>query len=164
MNDMKYLISTMMMLVSLSLSISSCDKDNEMGATSENANSNHGNTDHPKGSKMKITIGTAVFAASLSDNATGNAFKERLPLILNMTELNGNEKYFDFQTALPANASNPGTIQTGDLLLYGSYTLVLFYKTFSTSYSYTSIARIDHPSDLTAALGLGNVTVKFELE
>ena len=159
MSNMQYLITIVMMLVSLSLSMSSCGKDNYMATTSENANNNH-----PKGSKMKITIGTAVFAATLNKNATGNAFKARLPLILNMKELNGNEKYFDFQTALPAKASNPGTIQTGDLLLYGSNTLVLFYKTFSTSYSYTSIARIDNPSGLATALGSGNMTVKFELE
>jgi len=78
-----------------------------------------------------------------------------------MRELNGNEKYFDLPNNLPTNASNPGTIQTGDLMLYGSNTLVLFYKTFSTSYNYTRLARIDSPG-LAAALGSGNATVKFE--
>lgn len=161
---MKYLLATVMMFVSLSLSMSSCGKDNDQGITSDNAKNNNENTNNPAGSKMKITIGTAVFTATLISDTTGNAFKARLPLTLNMTELNGNEKYFDFQTALPSNAANPGTIQTGDLLLYGSNTLVLFYKTFSTSYRYTSIARIDNPSGLAAALGNENVTVKFELE
>jgi len=81
-----------------------------------------------------------------------------------MRELNGNEKYFDLPNNLPTNASNPGTIQTGDLMLYGSNTLVLFYKTFSTSYNYTRLARVDNPSGLATALGSGNITVKFELE
>jgi len=81
-----------------------------------------------------------------------------------MRELNGNEKYFDLPNNLPTNASNPGTIQTGDLMLYGSNTLVLFYKTFSTSYNYTRLARIDNSSGLATALGSGNITVKFELE
>ncbi|WP_225874725.1 cyclophilin-like fold protein [Pedobacter hiemivivus] len=161
---MKPLLITFIMIFSLSLSMSSCGKNNELGTTPENANNTNGNTTNPAGSKMKITIGAVVFTATLSNNATGNAFKARLPLTLNMTELNSNEKYFDFQTALPSNAANPGTIQTGDLLLYGSNTLVLFYKTFSTSYRYTSIARIDNPSGLTAALGNENVTVEFELE
>ncbi|WP_316845915.1 cyclophilin-like fold protein [Pedobacter psychrodurus] len=158
------LLITLIMVCSLSLSTSSCGKNNELGTTQENANNTNGNTTNPAGSKMKITIGTAVFTATLSNNSTGNAFKTRLPITLNMTELNSNEKYVDFQTALPSNAANPGTIQPGDILLYGSNTIVLFYKTFSTSYRYTSIARIDNPSSLAAALGNGSITVKFELE
>ena len=113
---------------------------------------------------MKITIGTNVFTATLYNNASVTAFKAKLPMSINMNELNGNEKYFDLSDNLPANASNPGTIKTGDLMLYGSNTLVLFYKTFSTSYSYTRLGHIDNPSGLAVALGLGNVTVRFELE
>jgi hypothetical protein len=78
-----------------------------------------------------------------------------------MTELNGNEKYFTLSNSLPTNASKPSSIQTGDLMLYGSNTLVLFYKTFSTSYSYTKLGRVDDPAGLAAALGSGNVTVTF---
>lgn len=85
-------------------------------------------------------------------------------MTVNMVELNGNEKYVDLPGNLPTNASNPGTIQTGDLMLYGSSTLVLFYKTLSTSYSYTRIGRIDDPSGLAAAVGSGNIRVTYELE
>jgi len=111
-------------------------------------------------SKMIITIGTSKFTATLLNNAT--AFKEKLPMTIKMNELNGNEKYFDLPFNLPSNASNPGTIQNGDLMLYGTGTLVLFYKTFSTPYSYTRIGRIDNPSGLATALGSGSVTVTFE--
>jgi hypothetical protein len=114
--------------------------------------------------KMKITIGSNTFNGTLYNKATTTAFKAKLPMTINMTELNGNEKFFDFSDNLPTNASDPGTIQTGDLMLYGSNTLVLFYKTFSTSYNYTRLARIDNPSGLAAALGSGNITVKFELK
>ena len=114
--------------------------------------------------KVKITIGESTFSATLYPNKTVTAFKEKLPLTITMTELNGNEKYFDLPGNLPANASNPGTIQAGDLMLYLSNTLVLFYKSFTTSYNYTPIGRIENTEGLAAALGAGNVTVKFELE
>ena len=114
--------------------------------------------------KLKITVGTNTFNATLYNNATVAAFKSRLPMTINMKELNGNEKLFDLPDNLPTNASNPGTIQAGDLMLYGTNTLVLFYKTFSTSYSYTAMGRIHDASGLAAALGSGNVTVKFELQ
>ncbi len=134
-----------------------CNKNNEM-TKSINDTSNTGNM------KLKITVGSNTYNASVYNNATATAFKAKLPLTINMTELNGNEKYFDLPDNLPADASNPGTIQAGDLMLYGSNTLVLFYKAFSTSYNYARLARIDNPSGLTDALGSGNITVKFELE
>lgn len=114
--------------------------------------------------KMKITISTNVFSATLADNETAAAFKAKLPMTVSMTEFGGNEKFYDLPDNLPTNASNPGTIQTGDLMLYGSRTFVLFYKTFSTSYTYTRLGRIDDPSGLATALGSGNTTVTFELE
>lgn len=136
-----------------------CNKNNKMDRTN-----NPDNPSNTIAAKMKITIGTNVFTATLSDNETAAAFKAKLPLTIDMTELNGNEKYFDLSDTLPADAANPGTIQTGDLMLYGSRTLVLFYKTFSTSYTYTRLGRIDDSSGLAAALGSGNIKVTFELE
>lgn len=113
--------------------------------------------------KMKITIGKAIFKAILNNNETANAFKARLPLRISMQELNGNEKFYDFQSALPVKQSNPARIQAGDLMLYGSSTLVLFYKSFSTTYSYTRIGRVEDPQGLAAALGSGDITILFEL-
>jgi hypothetical protein len=114
--------------------------------------------------KLKITVNQSVFRATLYDNATVTAFIARLPMTINMVDLNGNEKYFDLSGSLPANASNPGTIQKGDLMLYGRNTLVLFYKGFSASYSYTRLGRIENATSLAEVLGSGNATVKFESE
>jgi hypothetical protein len=114
--------------------------------------------------KLKVTIGNKVFTATLLENATAKAFKSKLPMTINMIELNGNEKYVDMAESLPTNASNPGTIQNGDLMLYGSKTLVLFYKSFSTSYNYTKLGRIENTSGLSDALRAGNVTVTIELD
>ena len=81
-----------------------------------------------------------------------------------MSELNGNEKLYNFSANLPINTSNPGTIHTGDLMIYGSNTLVLFYKSFPTQYSYTRLGKINDTTGLATAVGSGSVTVTFELE
>jgi len=86
--------------------------------------------------KIKITVNSQTFTATLLDNDSAMAFKEMLPMNINMTELNGNEKYYELPNSLPTNSSNPMSIKNGDLMLYGSNALVLFYKPFSTSYSY----------------------------
>ena len=113
---------------------------------------------------ITITVGNKVFKAILEANATASAFKAMLPLTIDMRGLNNNEKFFDFLSYLPANASNPGTINTGDIMLWGSNTIVLFYKTFSTTYSYTRVGKIENLSGLAAALGSGTATVMFELQ
>ncbi len=110
-----------------------------------------------------ITVGNKNFTAILESNNTANEFKKMLPLTISMKDLNSNEKFFDFTNNLPTNAANPRTINSGDLMLWGSNTLVLFYKTFNTSYNYTRLGKIEDPSGLTQALGSGNVTVTFEL-
>jgi hypothetical protein len=114
--------------------------------------------------RVLIKIGSSAFNATLQDNQTTKAFKALLPFTTNMIELNGNEKYAELPENLVTHASNPRTIQSGDLMLYGSNTLVLFYKSFSTSYSYTRLGRIDNVSGLASALGSGNVTIAFERE
>ncbi|MBL3547251.1 cyclophilin-like fold protein [Chryseobacterium sp. KMC2] len=114
--------------------------------------------------QLKITVGTTVFNATLANNATATAFKAMLPLTLNMSELGGVEKFASLPSNPPSNHTYPGTIQNGDLMLYSSNTLVLFYATFNTSYSYTRIGTVNNPTGLTAALGSGSVTVKYELD
>lgn len=134
----------------------------QLFAFSKNDVATQNNGSDTTSNKMKITIGSAVFTATLNNNATTTAFKAMLPLTINMSELNGNEKMYYFSTTLPTNASSGGNIKVGDLMLYGNNCLVLFYEGFNTSYRYTRLGRIDNTSGLVAALGAGSVTVKFE--
>jgi hypothetical protein len=114
--------------------------------------------------KMRITIGSKTYKATLEDNSTVAKLKSLLPLTLKMAELNGNEKYHNLSTRLPTDAISPGMIENGDLMLYRDNSLVLFYKTFETTYSYTRLGRIGNPSSLADAVGSGDVSVTFELE
>ena len=111
---------------------------------------------------VMVKIGDKEFSATLYDNQTATVFKDMLPLTLDMSELNGNEKYFYLSSSLPNNSERVGTINAGDIMLYGSSCVVLFYETFDTSYSYTKIGHIDDVTGLREAVGGGSVTVTFE--
>lgn len=134
---------------------------NKPGGSGNDDNNNDDNNSMSK--KLKISIGSASFNVTLDDNATVTAFKALLPMSVNMSELNGNEKYYYLPDDLPTASSAPGTIQNGDLMLYGSSCLVLFYESFRTSYSYTRLGRVENPSGLASALGSGGVSVTFEI-
>jgi hypothetical protein len=114
------------------------------------------------GNKVKIKVGEKTFTATILDNATAKAFMALLPLTLNMNELNNNEKYAQLPNNLPANASIPASIKSGDLMMDGSSTLVLFYESFTTSYSYTKIGKIEDVTVMATALGSGNITLTIE--
>ena len=114
--------------------------------------------------KMWMTVGQQRFAISLEDTPTTRAFVTRLPLSLNMADLHNNEKYATLQPSLPTQAYRPGTLHNGDLLLYGADTLVVFYKTFTSSYSYSRVGRIDNPAGLANALGRDDVRVTFSVD
>ena len=114
--------------------------------------------------KLKIDVNGQGFTATLLDNPTTRALLERLPMTVRMEELNGNEKYYYMSTSLPTDSQKPGNIHAGDLMLYGSDCLVLFYESFSSGYSYTRLGSIDDPSGLAAAVGRGSVNVTFQID
>ena len=111
--------------------------------------------------KIIIKAGGREFRAKLCDNEAARAFAERLPVTLDMNELNGNEKYSYLSESLPSEAERPGQIQEGDLMLFGTDCVVLFYESFSTSYSYTPLGYVEDASGLAQALGAGSIQVSF---
>lgn len=114
--------------------------------------------------KIKITVGKKIFNATLENNETAREFIKKLPLEIKMIELNGNEKYFIFEKDLPTADEKIGEIHAGDLMIYNSNCLVLFYKNFPTIYTYTRLGKIDNAEVLSETVGRDNITVKFEKE
>jgi hypothetical protein len=158
---LKHFIITIVAAASISLCMACSNKVNK-GTSKQKIETN--NSNDTMAVQIKITVGSAVFTATFNNNATATAFTTMLPLTITMSELNGNEKYYYFSSALPTNASGIGNIQAGDLMLYGNNCLVLFYESFNTAFSYTRIGRINNPSGLAEALGKDNITVRFEIQ
>jgi hypothetical protein len=115
----------------------------------------------PHEARRWMTVGERRFAITLADTRAARAFDAMLPLTLDMEELNGNEKKKDLAGALPTDATRPGSIRNGDILLWGARTVVVFYMGFESPYAYTRLGRVDKPAGLAQALGPGGVRVVF---
>lgn len=147
---------------------SGCTSDNTV--SSENSHTLQGPSSQSKSeSKMKqnkieIEVNGTTYYANLYDNETAKAFVEMMPITLKMSELNSNEKYAYLDTDLPVNAQSTDSIETGDLMIYTSNCLVVFYEDFQTSYSYTPLGKIENPDNLKDVLGTGDIEITFKKE
>lgn len=113
--------------------------------------------DNKNASVVKVIIKEKEYDLNLEDNDTAIAFTELLPLEIEMQELNGNEKYHYLDNNLPSDAQKVEQINKGDVMLYGNDCIVIFYKTFNTTYKYTKIGHIDDLPDLSS----DNILVKI---
>ena len=134
------------------------DNNNYSNPTNQQESKINLNNSNEVVKSVKAIINGKEYIINLEDNETAIKFVSLLPQELNMSELNGNEKYIYLDTTLPTNSLRPKRIDAGDVMLYGDNCLVIFYKSFDTSYSYTKIGHIDNLPDL----GNGSITIKFE--
>ena len=132
--------------------ITGCNSKKEVNNNQEENNSNE------VINEVRAIINDKEYMINLEDNETSRKFVNILPQELTMSELNGNEKYNYLDISFPTNSSDPERINAGDVMLYGDNCLVLFYKSFKTSYSYTKIGHIDNLPDLEN----GSITIRFE--
>jgi hypothetical protein len=110
-------------------------------------------------SHMWITIGERHFLVTLADTKAAREFASMLPLTLDMDDLHSNEKHAELPKALPTDQEQPKIIHNGNLMLWGSSTIVVFYKDFNTSY--TRIGHIKDAAYLPQELGRGSIRVTF---
>lgn len=111
---------------------------------------------------MELLINGQSYKVNLYDNSTVNQLLERLPMTLSMDDLHQNEKYHYLNESLPTNSESIGMIEAGDLMLFGSDCIVLFYETFTTSYQYTRIGHLENINELKEILGNKSVEITFQ--
>ena len=98
--------------------------------------------------KMYLVLQNESYEIVLENNETVSKLLTLLPISIEMQELNENEKYVYLDTVFPNHPEKIQTIQKGDLMLYQENCLVLFYKNFTTNYSYTKIGHVKNLPDL----------------
>lgn len=130
-------------------------------AALENTGENSAKEDMDTMLRITVSVGKTVYQARLYDNEAARELVERMPLELDMEELHGNEKFYYLPESLPVDTETIGSIHTGDIMLYGSDCLVLFYEDFQTSFHYTRIGYLEEPDGLSDALGSGTARVSF---
>ncbi|GFM64282.1 hypothetical protein PSCICJ_04000 [Pseudomonas cichorii] len=115
----------------------------------------------PLPSRIWMTVREKRFAITLADTEAAREFIAMLPLSIEMPDLNSNEKHATLSKSLSRNEIRPGIIRTGDLMLYGSQTLVVFYRSFTSPYSYTRLGHVDDTSGFENAVGRDAAKIEF---
>lgn len=111
-----------------------------------------------------ITIKNKKYEAILYDNSTTKELIKKFPITITMSDLNGNEKYYNFSKSFSTSSENVASINKGDIMLFGDNCLVIFYKSFSTRYRYTKLGYIKNLEDLENSLGKGYIEITFILK
>ena len=150
----KIIIITIFLITSLFMFIGCKKEDNNK----QNENIINEKEDEKMVTDIKVIINNKTYTLRLENNETVSEFVKLLPIEVTMNELNGNEKYVYLDNTLPTNSYSPKHINKGDVYLYGNNCLVIFYKSFDTSYTYTKIGHIDNLDDFDNS----NILVKFE--
>ena len=100
-----------------------------------------------------MTVGDKKFDVKLADNETTRILFTQLPFTVKMEDHLANEKFAASPEDLPANHTKPKRVETGDIMLYGVRTIVLFYKSIDTPYKYVRIGKVTNPEQLEEVLG-----------
>ncbi|MBE6816623.1 MAG: hypothetical protein E7520_02830 [Ruminococcaceae bacterium] len=111
--------------------------------------------------RITVTVNGKRFTATLEDTAAAKELYDlirREGLTVSLSDYDGFEKVGALGHTLTANDEHT-TTKAGDIVLYQSNQIVLFYG--SNSWSYTRLGRIDDVRGWEEALGSGNVTAEF---
>lgn len=118
---------------------------------------------------IKLTVeGGKTFTATLVDNSSAQALKERLAkgnITVEMNDYGDMEKVGSLGISLPRNDWQT-TTGSGDIILYLGNNLVIYYDT--NSWNFTRIGKVDGVSTRKEMLdllgGTGKISVTLSLE
>lgn len=113
-----------------------------------------------------LKIGGKTFTATLADNSSARALKEKLSqgdITIHMEDYARMEKVGPLGTSLPRNDKQT-TTSAGDLILYQGNQFVIYYN--PNTWSLTRLGKINDATrgELLEALGKGDVTVTLSLK
>jgi len=160
-------ISLVLMIITLS-ACSSIPDGNETTSTAANEASqtaSESTTKKPQATEMKVNIriNGKTFSATLEDNEAAKELYEIIKtagLTVEMSDYSGFEKVGALGHTLTSNDKQT-TTEAGDIVLYQSNQIVMFYG--SNSWSYTRLGKIDDLSGWEEALGSGDITAEFSV-
>lgn len=140
-------------------------ENNGNDSTDDNDNENDENMET---NTLKLTVNGRTFTATLVDNSSTKALKERLAqgsVSIRMDDYGNMEKVGSLGFTLPQNNSRI-TTAPGDLILYQDSSFVIYYDT--NVWSLTRLGKVDGVTTRQQMLdllgGSGSVTVTLSLE
>ncbi len=123
-------------------------------------------TEEVQETMLQLTIGETRVNVTWEDNDSVAALKELCkdaPLTIQMSMYGGFEQVGPIGTRLPSNDVQM-TTSAGDIVLYSSNQIVVFYG--SNSWAYTRLGHIEDrdAGGMAALLGSGDVTITISME
>ena len=115
---------------------------------------------------LKLTIGNTPVAVAWEDNEAVEALRRQAaesPIVVSMERYGGFEQVGSFGRSFPS-ADKQTETEPGDVVLYSSDQLVIFFG--HNSWAYTRLGKITDrtPAELSELLNVARVTVTISLE
>ncbi|OUN79719.1 cyclophilin-like fold protein [Bacteroides sp. An51A] len=138
-------------------------------AQAQSKTTDNQNKTNMESNTIKLTVeGGRTFTATLEDNSSAQALKERLAkgnIIVEMNDYGDMEKVGSLGINLPRN-DRQTTTGPGDIILYLGNNLVIYYDT--NSWNFTRVGKVDGVSTRKEMLdllgGTGKISVTLSLE
>lgn len=111
---------------------------------------------------ITVTIGGTEYAAQLEDNAAARELFTLFPLSVEMKEWQPNKEYYaGLDKTINGKAPAAKAIAAGDIMLYSSRSLVIFYDSSANTAGYVKLGHIPDSKNLKAALDGAKGSVVF---